>query len=379
MREHLILVVIIDNMDKSKFAWPAYPFRTPHSLDKLIRPKLVLTAAICHGFHCGLFVAHDETTPHGAANYCEILSRSLDRVFDTCKTRHWKPPTQLVVQTDNTTAQAKNSVGMMYLSLLVCRNLFASVTNNYLCKGHTHEDVDQLFGMVLSKVIKPHTFSRPEELVMNLNLELSLIQHFAAKGETLSAELLNHVSDFEEWMKPAQMSLDSAFERRHGIDVPHSFIIKKRRDLSSHERLEVSMPQGAEEEVCANELAPHSHDVFIITKRFMHSTVSAPPLLVLTYQRCMRIPTGSPEKQLFKLANALEAATSEWTPDFSLYRVALDLRNLANGNIFPQRAPLNFLRLGRPDEPPPVPVTRNRFFNNHPDMVWRLMSRFGDD
>ena len=156
--------------------------------------------------------------------------------------------------------------------------------------------------------------------------------------------------------------------------MPHSFIIKKRRDLSSHERLEVSMPQGAEEEVCANELAPHSHDVFIITKRFMHSTVSAPPLLVLTYQRCMRIPTRSPEKQLFKLANALEAATSDWTADeAAASRVASDLRNLANGHDFPQRAPLNFLRQGRPDEPPPVPMTKNKFFNNHPEMVWRLM------
>ena len=94
VRGHLILVVIIDSMDKSKFAWPAYPFRTPHSLDKFIRPKLVLTAAICHGFHCSLFVAHDETTPHGAANYCEVLSRSLDRVFDICKKRNWRPPNQ---------------------------------------------------------------------------------------------------------------------------------------------------------------------------------------------------------------------------------------------------------------------------------------------
>ena len=117
MWEHLndMLIVIIDSMDKSKFAWPADPFR-PHCLEKLIRPKLVLTAAaICHGFHCGLFVAHDETTPHSAANYCEVFSRSLDRAFEVCKARRWKPPNQLVVQTYNTAAQAKNSAVMMFV------------------------------------------------------------------------------------------------------------------------------------------------------------------------------------------------------------------------------------------------------------------------
>ena len=390
VREHLILVVIVDSMDKSKFVWPAYAFRPPHNLDKLVRPKLVLTAAICHGFHCSLFVSHDETTPHGASNYCEVLSRCFDRVFEICKSRRWKWPNQLVVQTDNTTAQAKNSEGMMFLSLLARRNLFGSVTNNYLCKGHTHEDVDAVFGLVLSKVIKPYKFSTPAELVTQL--QLNLIPHFAAKGESCSCELLNYVHNFKEWMDPVRVHLDSAFKRRHGIDVPHSFIIKKRRDLSSHERLELSMPQGATEEVCANESAPHAHDTFIITKRFMHSTVSAPPLLVLTYRRCQRILTGGPTKQLMKdsftqekkneiikLASALEDATKEWDPGFSLYRVATELRKLANGDDFPQRAPLNFLCYGRPDEPPEVPETRNNFFNNHPEMVWRLMSRFGDE
>ena len=76
----------------------------------------------------------------------------------------------------------------MFLSLLACRNLFGSVTNNYLCKGHTHEDVDAVFGLVLSKVIKPYKFSTPAELVTQL--QLNLIPHLAAKGESCSCELL---------------------------------------------------------------------------------------------------------------------------------------------------------------------------------------------
>ena len=45
-----VLTIIIDSMDKAKVAYTQYVFRKPKSLDKWRRPRLVITAAIAHGW-----------------------------------------------------------------------------------------------------------------------------------------------------------------------------------------------------------------------------------------------------------------------------------------------------------------------------------------
>ena len=49
LRTKGVLQIIIDSMDKGKVAWPQYGHRTPKSLDKHVRPRLVITCAIAHG------------------------------------------------------------------------------------------------------------------------------------------------------------------------------------------------------------------------------------------------------------------------------------------------------------------------------------------
>lgn len=47
-----VLVIIIDSMDKTKFAWPRYPWsRISKDLADVPRPRMIFTAAIAHGFH----------------------------------------------------------------------------------------------------------------------------------------------------------------------------------------------------------------------------------------------------------------------------------------------------------------------------------------
>jgi hypothetical protein len=67
------LVIIIDSMDRTKFCWPRWTFRkVPKSLEGLHRPRLVLTAAIAHGFATCLYVAQDNIH-HGADAFLELL------------------------------------------------------------------------------------------------------------------------------------------------------------------------------------------------------------------------------------------------------------------------------------------------------------------
>lgn len=68
-----VLCIIIDSMDKTKFAWPRWAFdRVPKSLEGIRRPRMVLTAAIAHGYCTTLFFA-DEIVNHGSSAFCEVL------------------------------------------------------------------------------------------------------------------------------------------------------------------------------------------------------------------------------------------------------------------------------------------------------------------
>jgi len=69
-----VLCIIIDSMDQ-KNAWPRWPFdRVPKRLETLDRPKLVVTAAMAHGYCSTLYFA-DETVSHGSDAFCEVLSQ----------------------------------------------------------------------------------------------------------------------------------------------------------------------------------------------------------------------------------------------------------------------------------------------------------------
>ena len=65
-----VLTIIIDSMGKSKLVWPQYAFQQPKSLANLTRPRMVLTAAIAHGWTVESFLTDDEVTSHGASHFC---------------------------------------------------------------------------------------------------------------------------------------------------------------------------------------------------------------------------------------------------------------------------------------------------------------------
>jgi len=148
-----VLCVIIDSMDRTKFAWPRFGFdRRPKSLENFNRPRVVVTAAIAHGY-CATIHWANEQVNHGADCFCEVLTRTLERVWEICRETGRPFPRHLIVQSDNTVSQAKNSVANMYLASLVARYKFVSTNLHYLLVGHTHEDHRRL------DVPRPHAAS----------------------------------------------------------------------------------------------------------------------------------------------------------------------------------------------------------------------------
>ena len=169
-----VLTIIIDGMDQVKTAWPQYKFpRKSHALENLKRPRVILTAVLCHGWCTNVYIT-DEFLHHGASSFCELISRSLDNVAGIAEKQGRAFPRHLVIQADNTTAQNKNSLVSLFLAHLVSEGKFLTCTLNFLTVIHTHEDVDHFFSLILSTVLRPCRFQVPEELMALLKSKGSL-------------------------------------------------------------------------------------------------------------------------------------------------------------------------------------------------------------
>ena len=77
-----VLVVIIDALDRSKFALPRYKFpRKSEELDRLFRPKVTLTGAIAHGWCRRIFITDEELHKGGSA-FLEVLCLIIQDVYE---------------------------------------------------------------------------------------------------------------------------------------------------------------------------------------------------------------------------------------------------------------------------------------------------------
>ena len=72
-------------------------------------------------------------------------------------------PAHLVVQADNTAREMRNSCLVQWGTGLVLKNLFRSVTFNFMVVGHTHILVDQRFSIIATGLGKPTVMETPED------------------------------------------------------------------------------------------------------------------------------------------------------------------------------------------------------------------------
>ena len=281
-----LLTVIIDSMDKSKFGLPQWPHgQKPKLVDELVRPTLTLTGCIAHGCATCLFLA-DETVSHGADAFLEVLLLTLDHALKVHQLEGKPFPQHLVIQSDNPTNQAKNSLTNVFLAVLVAKYKFHTCTLNFLTVGHTHEDIDQLFGIVTELLRRSASFQCPAD-VKKL-LQDGLENHISMKGEKLYVEKLDCVRDFSAWLGPLGTELHNAFQTRKGIVAPHSFYFKRRQDLFDDEAKQLSLQRSAD-------FSSHPLDVFVMVKQFMHSKeLQQPPLLCIPLTFLNRLNTQLP-------------------------------------------------------------------------------------
>ena len=76
------------SMDKSKLVWPQYAFQLPKSLP----------AAIAHSSAVEFFLTDEEVTSHGASHFCDVLTKTLERVQEIADREGREMPMHLVIQ-----------------------------------------------------------------------------------------------------------------------------------------------------------------------------------------------------------------------------------------------------------------------------------------
>ncbi len=159
--DRTVVVLIIDGMDQAKFAYPRAECLKSKDLEGLQRPRLHVNGCIVHG-HDVLVAVSRADFSKGTNVTCELIAHSLTRL----KNRGLDLTHACVhVQLDNTSSSNKNNHLVRFMASVVGSGRVAAMQANFLRKGHTHEDIDQLFGRLASWIVRHHTVQTPEQYV----------------------------------------------------------------------------------------------------------------------------------------------------------------------------------------------------------------------
>ena len=138
----LDLLIISDGMDQQKFTLPRHKTMKSKTFDGWNRPRLHVAAAIAHGWCLNFFVSEGNLCKDSNTSI-EILAHTLSEVSRSgCDLA----AATVTFQADNTCREVKNGIVMRWCSALVSDNRVKECALSFLRCGHSHEDVDQVFG-----------------------------------------------------------------------------------------------------------------------------------------------------------------------------------------------------------------------------------------
>ncbi len=157
---------MIDGADQAKFRIMKCA-KWNKDFDSEHRPRVQVVGCLVHGFECS-FNMREENLEKGSCMAMEVLTRALDRTLAMCAERHIPFPSHLWIQTDNASSEFKNQWLARYCATLVDRGVFRSVVQSFLMVGHTHEDLDSIFGVMSTHIASQLEWNTPQEMIGRL-------------------------------------------------------------------------------------------------------------------------------------------------------------------------------------------------------------------
>jgi len=143
-----ILAVFTDGMANTHWCIPRLrKHRGAKTLSALPRPRCKVQGvwAFYYGVH--LYVA-DSTMPHDADMTCEVVARVLEQCKEVAALRGHELAEEVVFWTDGTTRENRNNTFLQFIAFLRSSGMFKSSGRMQHDMGHTHNIVDQLYGII---------------------------------------------------------------------------------------------------------------------------------------------------------------------------------------------------------------------------------------
>ena len=224
-----ILVLVTDGMDQSHWALPrlkgfrgAKRFSNP----QIKRPRAKVHAVWC--FYWGVhFFVTDSTQPHDSNLTIEVLSRCLEHCQMVSRKKALPLPSEFTVFADNTPRENKNSAMLTFLALCQARRMFASTAFLFHCKGHTHNILDQLFGIV-SRAFQYNDQLQDVQAVRESIKEIlnrpSLSRYF--QGAEVEVSIIEGCRDWGSWLNGLGVNFTGGL--REDLTSNHAFVFLSR-------------------------------------------------------------------------------------------------------------------------------------------------------
>jgi hypothetical protein len=202
-----VISIIIDGMSKWKTALPLFGRELKFSNFKAYGQQLY--GVLVHqdvrkpDYRGGFFGYLVDSAVHGGANLTvELLYRTLQALELERKT--WAP--ELKLQLDNTCSDNKNDTVLAFCAFLVGTGVFRKVTLSFLPVGHTHEDIDAVFGIIvryLSKIGAVQTITKLLDYIWQCLTSDADGKMSTSWKPSSELQRVRATHDWDKWLKKA--------------------------------------------------------------------------------------------------------------------------------------------------------------------------------
>ena len=165
---------------------------------------------VTSGWCLNLFVM-DESTRHDSSCITEILAQTLEMVNEIAMSRQVPMPGTVLICSDNTVRESKNQFVLRYLCNLLSKYHVRVTGLLNLRKSHTHDLLDQLWGILARRVASCDRFQSPASVIKILESELQRpglgldwtvhknMRHETGKRQGMERTLWMPTSSFIRW------------------------------------------------------------------------------------------------------------------------------------------------------------------------------------
>lgn len=204
-----VMSIIIDAMTKWKTALPLFSrelkFGKFKAYGQQLYGVLVHQDVRDEEYHGGFFGYLVDSTVHGGGSLTvELLYRTLQRLQDGNHRKTW--PQELDIQLDNTCSDNKNDTVLGFCAYLVATGTFKKVVLTFLPVGHTHEDIDAVFGVLmryLTKIGAVQTISKLMDCIWNCLTNDSNNELATSWKPSAELQRIQATHDWDAWLKKA--------------------------------------------------------------------------------------------------------------------------------------------------------------------------------